>query len=88
MKKILALLLVLPLLLLTACDLGGKKIYTDYTQARIDFMGYQARVYEIDGYYYDTNNTIVLIIKDVNQETHVRVSMEHVLLIKVENNED
>lgn len=88
MKKILALLLVLPLLLLTACDLGGKKIYTDYTTARIDFMGYQARVYEIDGYYYDTNNTIVLIIKDVNQETHVRVSMEHVLLTKVENNEN
>lgn len=88
MKKILALLLVLPLLLLTACDLGGKKIYTDYTTARIDFTSFESRVYEIEGYYYDSNNTIVLIMGNNNQRTYVRVSMEHVLLIKVENNED
>lgn len=88
MKKILALLLVLPLLLLTACDLGGKKIYTDYTQARIDFTAFQSYIYEIDGYYYDSNNTIVLIMETNSQRTYVRVSMEHVLLFKVENNED
>lgn len=89
MKKILVLLLVLPLLLLTACSSGEKKIYTDYTTARIDFMGYQARVYEIEGYYYDSNNTIVLIIKDSSRTTrYVRVSMEHVLLLRVETYED
>lgn len=88
MKKILALLLVLPLLLLTACSLGEKKIYTDYTQARIDFTAFQSYIYEIEGYYFDSNNTIVLIMETNSQRTYVRVSMEHVLLFKVENNED
>lgn len=89
MKKILALLLVLPLLLLTACSLGEKKIYTDYTQARIDFTAFNSYIYEIEGYYFDSNNTIVLIIEDSSRTTrYVRVSMERVLLIKVEDNEN
>lgn len=83
-KKILLLvLLVLPLLLITACS---KTIHTDFDKARIDFNNvYSYTVIDIEGYYYVGDNIIVLIHEDRDgKRTYIHVSVDNALLIKEE----
>ena len=83
-KKILLLvLLVLPLLFITACS---KKIHTDFDKARIDFNNiYSYSVIDIVGYYYVGDNIIVLIHEGSDgTRTHIHVSVDNALLYKEE----
>lgn len=78
MKKILALLLVLPLLLLTACSSGEKKIYTDYKKAYITYGNQLLYLPNIEGYYFKYED-IIVIIDEYGKE--YMASRENVMLV-------
>lgn len=78
MKKILALLLVLPLLLLTACSSGEKKIYTDYDKVYIIYGNRLIYLTNIEGYYFKYEDIIVIIDED---GIEYMTSKENVLLV-------
>lgn len=84
MKKILALLLVLPLLLLTACSSGEKKIYTDYNKAYISYGNQLLYLKNIEGYYFKYEGIIVVISEN---GIEYMTSIENVMLVGDNNNE-
>lgn len=85
MKKILALLLVLPLLLLTACDLGGKRVNTEYENAYVVYGNQMLYLPNIEGYYFKHEGIIVIIDE---RGIEYMTSKENVMLFGNKNNEN
>lgn len=85
MKKILALLLVLPLLLLTACSFGSKSVKKDYENAYVVYGNQMLYLPNIEGYYFKYEGIIVIIDE---RGIEYMVSKENVMLFGNKNNED